>query len=136
MRTVGLVLAIALLSGCVSTNATMLNPTPQKRPVVAPSEIRIYRTLDQVLGKYEEIALLNATGESNWTNEQAMLESMRRKAGQVGANAIVLDAIAEAGSGAKVAAAIFGTGTQRKGRAIAIFVFPDSAAKTSTPWFR
>lgn len=136
MRAIGLVFVLCLLSGCVSTNATMLNPSPVKRPPVAAASVRIYPTLDQVEGKYEEVALLNATGESNWTNEQAMLESMRKKAGQVGANAIVLDAIAEAGAGAKVAAAVFGTGTQRKGRAIAIFVFPDSTATPKDPLLR
>jgi hypothetical protein len=55
-----------------------------------------------------------------------MMESMRKKASEVGANAIILDAINEASAGAKVAAAVFGTGTQRKGRSIAIYVYPDS----------
>ena len=118
------------LGACVATNVTMLNPTPVARPAVPPEQVRIYRTADQVVGKYEEIALLNATGESNWTNEKAMLESMRKKAGEVGANGVILDAVVEASSGAKVAAAVFGVGSQRKGRAVAIFVFPDSA-KTS-----
>ena len=116
-------------SGCVATNATMLNVAPSAtRPPVAPAQVRIYRTAAQVTGRYDELALLNSTGESNWTNEQKMMESMRTKAGKLGANGVILDDIKEAGSGAKVAAAIFGTGTQRKGRAIAIFVYPDSAA--------
>jgi hypothetical protein len=124
-----LLAAFGLLTACVSTNATILNPSPVKRPPVSPDSVRIYRSLDQIVGKYEEIALLNSTGESNWTNEQSMMESMRRKAGSLGANGVVLDAINEAGAGAKVAAAVFGTGTQRKGRAIAIFVFRDSVVK-------
>lgn len=119
-------IAALVLSACVKTNATILAPSQAPRPAVAPESVRIYRTADQVKQRYEEIALLNATGESNWTNEQKMLESMRKKAAALGANAVILDAINEAGAGAKVAAAIFGTGTQRKGRAVAIFVFPDS----------
>lgn len=122
-------LAVLLLTGCVATNATMLNPAPTTRPAVLPTQVRIYRTAAQVPGKYDEIALLNSTGESNWTNEQKMMESMRIKAGKLGANGVILDDIKEAGSGAKVAAAIFGTGTQRKGRAVAIFVYPDSAGR-------
>jgi hypothetical protein len=125
--------ALALLSlvlvACVRTNATLLNPSPALRPKVAPDQVRIYRTADQVQGKYEEIALLHSTGESNLTNEQAMFESMRRKAGELGANGIILEGIDEAGAGAKVAAAVLGTGTQRKGRSIAIFVFRDTTAK-------
>lgn len=130
MRKALLLVLAVLLTSCVSTNATMLNPSPQMRPAVLPENVRIYRTAAQVQGKYEELALLNSTGESNWTNEQNMLESMRKKAGALGANGVILDAISEAGAGAKVAAAVFGTGTERKGRAIAIFVFPDSATKT------
>ena len=144
MRFVPLLLLLALSTGCVSTNATLLNPTPTPRPKVSPALVRIYRSLDQIRERYEEIAILNATGESNWTNEQEMLESMRRKAGEVGANAVVLDAIQEAGAGAKVAAAIFGTGTQRKGRALAIFVFSardstaskDSLTRVSPQFYR
>lgn len=92
-------------------------------------QVRIYRTADQVPSKYEELALLNSTGESSWTNEQKMMESMRKKAGAMGANGVILDAITEAGAGAKVVGAIFGTGSERKGRAIAIFVLPDTTAK-------
>jgi hypothetical protein len=128
-RMLGLALLLAL-GACVSTNATMLNPSPVARPPVLPTEVRIFRTADQVPGKYEEVALLNSTGESNWTNEQAMFESMRKKAGEIGANAIILDAVTEAGAGAKVAAAVLGVGTQRKGKAIAIFILPDTTAKS------
>jgi hypothetical protein len=118
-----LVTVALVASACVSTNAALLNPADPVRPKVPPTEVRIYRSFDQVPGKYEEIAILNATGESNWTNEATMLESMRRKAGELGANAVVLNGIDEAGNGAKIAAAVFGTGTQRKGRAVAIWVF-------------
>lgn len=125
-----LLLAVLLLTtACVQTNATLLNPSPVARPKVAPSAVRIYRTADQVLGQFEEIALLNSKGESNWTNEKAMFESMRKTAGDLGANGVILEAVNEAGAGAKVAAAIFGTGTQRKGRAIAIYVFPDTTKR-------
>ena len=129
MKKLVLAAVVLLLSGCVSTNATMLNLAPTSRPPVLPAQVRIYRTPAQVPGTYDELALLNSTGESNWTNEQKMLESMRTKAGKLGANGVILDAINEAGAGAKVAAAIFGTGSQRKGRAIAIFVHPDSARR-------
>jgi hypothetical protein len=107
----------------VSTNAVKLGAGPVRAPV-AEEAVTIYRTAAQVPGRYEEIALLNATGESTWTNEAKMMNSMRKKAGQMGANAIILDAISEPGAGAKVAAAVFGGGTERKGKAIAIYVLP------------
>lgn len=129
MQRLLLVLAALSVVACVQTNATMLNPTPNARPVVPADQVRIYRTADQVRARYEEVALLNSTGESNWTNEKAMLESMRKKAGAVGANGVILDAVTEASAGAKVAAAVFGVGSQRKGRAVAIYVFPDTVAR-------
>jgi hypothetical protein len=52
---------------------------------------------------------------------------MKKEAGKVGANGVILDALSEPGSGAKVAAAIFGVSAQRKGKALAIWVFPADA---------
>ena len=120
---------VALATGCVSTNAIVLGAAATQRARVLPANVRVYRTPDQVKAKYEEVAMLNSKGESNWTNEKGMIESMQRKAGELGANGIILDAINEASAGAKVAGAIFGTGSQRKGRSVAIFVFPDSLQK-------
>jgi hypothetical protein len=125
LRSLFIVIAAA---GCVQTNAVRLGNAPRRAPVPADS-VAVYRTADQVPGRYEEVALLNSTGESHWTNEAAMFESMRKKAGQMGANAIILDAINEASAGAKVAAAVLGTGTERKGRSVAVFVYPDSTTR-------
>ena len=115
-----------LMLGCVRTNATMLGSASAQRAALAPESVKIYRTAAQVPGKYEEVALLNATGESRWTDESNMMNSMRKKAASLGANAVILDAISEPSAGAKVAGAFLGTGSQRKGRAIAVYVFPDS----------
>lgn len=118
-----------LLAGCVSTNATMLGSATAVRPKLAPTEVRIYRTADQVKSKYEEVALINAAGQAGSTNEAKMLDAMRKKAAEVGANGLILDAISEPSAGAKIAGALFGTGAERKGKAVAIFVFPDSTAR-------
>ena len=75
----------------------------------------IYRSANQVPGKYEEVAVLNSKGESGLTDEAAMFKSMQKKAGELGANAIILDAVSEPSAGAKVASAVFGTGAGRKG---------------------
>ena len=94
--------------------------------------VAIYRTADQVPGKYEEVAILNASGSTSWTNEAQMNEKMREEAGKLGANAIILDATSEPSSGAKVAAAIFGVDVKRKGRSLAIYVLPSGAARDSS----
>ena len=114
---------LASLTACVTTNATRLGTGAALAPVPVES-VAIYRTASQVPGKYQEVALLNSKGESSWTDEAAMFRSMRKKAAELGANAIILDAVSEPSAGAKVASAIFGTGAERKGRAIAILILP------------
>ncbi len=62
-----------------------------------------------------------------YTNESNMAGSMRKKAAEVGANGIIMGNIDEPSAGAKVAAAVFGTSTERKGKAVAIYIPADSA---------
>jgi hypothetical protein len=122
------VYVLACLTACVTTNATRLGTGAALAPVPAES-VAIYRTASQVPGKYEEVALLNSKGESSLTDEAAMFKSMKKKAAELGANAIILDAVSEPSAGAKIASAVFGTGAERKGRAIAIFVHPNTEGK-------
>lgn len=112
---------LVVLSSCVSVNAVRLGPSGY-RPPIPVEDVVIYRTADQVPGDYEEVALLNAEGSTTWTNESGMIEAMRKKAGKLGANGVILDAISEPGASAKVAGAIFGVSVDRKGKAVAIFV--------------
>jgi hypothetical protein len=131
-KTVIFTATAALVAACVSTNAMRLGTAPI-RPPVPEDRVAIYRTADQVPGKYEEVALLNSTGHYSMTNEEKMFKSMRKKAGELGANAVILDAVTEPSAGGKVTSAIFGVGGERKGKALAIYVFSaDSTAREST----
>jgi len=112
------------LSSCVSVNAVRLGPNII-RPPVPPDQVVIYRTADQVQGRYEEVALLHAAGDSMWTDEEQMYKEMRKKAGQLGANGIILDAMSEPSAGTKIAGALLGISAQRKGKAVAIYVYED-----------
>lgn len=126
-----LVCLFVVIVACVTTKAVRLGTGPA-RPPVPEDQVAVYRTADLVPAKYEEIALLSSTGESLWTNEEQMWRSMRKKAGKLGANAIILDAMSEPSAGAKVASALFGVaGAQRKGKAIAIYVLPSEEEKTA-----
>ena len=82
MRRIGVFAVLVVSLACVSTNATRLGTSPI-RPAISPDVVAIYRTAAQVPGKYEEVALLNSTGESSWTNEEKMMNSMRKKAGEL-----------------------------------------------------
>jgi hypothetical protein len=120
--------AAALLAvvACVSTNATVLDPT-LRLAETCPDAVKLYTTPARVPSAYREVALLNSKGESNWSNEEQMMESMRKKAAELGANGIILDNIDEPSALSKVIGHVAKTGTQRKGKALAIYVPADSS---------
>ena len=127
-----LVATAALAVGCVTTKATPLG-TGLIRPPVPEAQVAIYRNADQVRACYEEVALLNSSGDYSATDENAMFESMRKKAGEVGANGVILDSLTEPTTGAKIAQAFLSTPAQRKGTAIAIYVLPPGATTETCP---
>lgn len=56
-----------------------------------------------------------------------MYKEIRKKAGSLGANAIILDSLSEPTAGDKIVNAIIGTPNTRKGKAIAIYVFEEGS---------
>ena len=111
------------LTGCVTTHATLVDPAAPRYARVAPDSVRIFTDqteLDTL--EFVRVAIIEASGESEWTSQSGMLEAMRRKAGELGANGVLLPRIEEASAGAKVAAALFGTHTERRGNVVAIRV--------------
>lgn len=115
-----LFLLSVIFVSCVSTSATMLSS--KTFPPLTPEEVTIYLSEDDIPGEYERIAIINARGDSGMTNERQLYEAVRKRAAKIGANGVLHAVIEEPGSGAKVAAAVFGTSTSRKAEMIAIFV--------------
>jgi hypothetical protein len=115
-----LMFATVFLVGCVQTQATMLSS--KAYPPLTPEEVTIYLSEEDIPGEYEKIAILTAKGSSGMTNEDQMYEALRKKAAKIGANGILYQKIEEPSQGAKIAGAIFGTGTTRRSEMIAIFV--------------
>jgi hypothetical protein len=123
MRSVRLFLIVLTLAGCVTTHATLVDPTAPRFAPVSPDSVRIFTDqteLDTL--EFVRVAIIEASGSGEWTNQSEMLEAMRRKAGELGGNGVLLPRIDEPSAGAKVAAALFGTGTQRKGNVVAVRV--------------
>ncbi len=119
-----------LLCACVSTNASLIDPSVHLAQT-CPGAIKLYTTPDRVGKPYREVAVLNAKGESNWSDEEDMIESMRDKASDVGANGIILSGIDEPSALTKVIGQVAKTGSQRKGKALAIYV-PSDSVNTAT----
>jgi hypothetical protein len=111
--------------GCVSTNASILNPgvTYQK---ICPDGVQIFTSAERVRSEYYEVAILNSKGESSWTDEKQMTASQRSKAARLGANGIILGEVKEPKAGTKIIGSLFGTGAERKGSGLAIYIPADS----------
>lgn len=91
-----LILLAALVTACgVGTDVMMLSP--EEYDPVAADSVRIFTSADQVLGEYEEIALIDAYPESHCSgalcssDREDVIEALREKAGNLGANALILD---------------------------------------------
>ena len=113
---IGLVLA----SGCVSARATMLDPAKQYAPV-PENQVRIFPSWAEVPASCEQVALIHAQGDVDATDKAQMLEAARRRAGKVGANAIVLTEMRDPSTGTRVAGAILNLPTDRKGQMLALY---------------
>jgi hypothetical protein len=117
--------ALVSISACVSTKATMIGGAvaPVATAVaLQPEQIVIFRTSEQVGKPFREVAILNSTGESTFTDIAQFHVSMQREAAKLGANAIILGTTREPSTAAEIAGAFLGTGARRKSDSIAIIV--------------
>ena len=126
MRLLALPCLAALATGCIHTNASVLDPTVSFQKTCS-NAVQVFTTAERVPSPYREVALLNSKGESSWTDEKGMLGSQRKKAAEVGANGLILGETKEPNAGTKIIGSLFGTGAERKGKAIAIWIPEDSA---------
>ncbi len=120
------VLAFAAVA-CARTEAVRLDASPA-RPPVAPEKVVIYKTQYDVHAHYEEVALLSTSGDVAITSQDEMYASLQKKAGQLGANGVILEAPDDV-ERSKFARTFGFASINRSTKAIAIFVpSPDSAA--------
>ena len=107
-------------AGCVSVNKSILAPNPTGRTF---SELEVYVYFpDDSIPEHTRLAILNAKGDADSTDEAEMIDKLREEAGKLGANAIVLGELEEPGTGALIVSAFFGTDANRETQAIAIYV--------------
>lgn len=116
-----LVLALAV-SGCITTSVTPLSG--KTYPPVHADAVTIYLREADVPGEYEKVAIIYAKGDYATTDEAQMFKAVRKKAAKLGANGVLLEEVTEPSTGAKVANHFLGTGANRKGELVAIYVRP------------
>lgn len=120
------ILAIALLisvSGCITMETTTLGPTDF--PPVPANEIWVFFSEEEIEYPFTRIALFHLEGDANWTQESKMIDKAKQKAGQMGANAIVLRDMHEPSDGAKIASEFLGTTAERRGSIVAVRIHDD-----------
>ena len=115
-----LLLAVLALAGCVSVNKSILTVSPAGK-TFALSDVTVYFESDSI-PEHTRVAILNAKGDVDMTNEGEMIDKLREEAGKLGANAIILGELEEPGAGRRAVSAVFGTPKDRESQAIAIYV--------------
>jgi hypothetical protein len=118
-------LTCVLSVACVHTNAAVLDVTQRFAPICSDG-VKVFSDSSRVGQPYQEVALLNSKGQTGTTSEAGMINSQRQKAAELGANGIILSGIREPSAGTKIAGALLGTGSERKGSAMAIYIPGDS----------
>ncbi len=115
-------IAALVVAGCVTVNKSML-VSPDKYAPVSEDQVRVFFSEDELKEKgyeYERVALLFAQAPAEWTSQSAVVKKLRKEAGKLGANGIILRPILEPSAGAKIANLLFDTPADRKGQAVAI----------------
>src|SRR3712207_3608410 len=99
--------AAAMLTGCVSAQATMLVPAGQYVPV-PEDQVTVYLREEEVPSACTRIALIHTAGDADMTNESQAVNAAKRRAGKIGANAIVLGNFRDPSTGTRIASAVIG----------------------------
>ena len=112
-------LLILIGSGCVSSSVTKL-ATKDYQPV-RPENVRIIMDANELPEDFEKVALIKTKQNYNFKDKRAHKKA-RKKAGELGANGIILKGMDEPGTGGKITSAVFGVGGQTEGNMVAIYV--------------
>jgi hypothetical protein len=115
-----LLLCLSTLASCISVQKTMLGP--ERYAPRDPTSVRVYMSEADIRAPFVKIALLHAAGDSNYTNESQMVEKAREETAALGGNGLIMGGIDEPSAGAKVAGAVFGVATTRRGQMVAVLV--------------
>jgi uncharacterized protein YbjQ (UPF0145 family) len=89
-----LILIALATSGCMRTSVVMLSP--DNYPAVVADSVRVFLSVDEITGEYEQIALIDAYEEGECTgslciSRESFLKELKEKAGALGANGVILD---------------------------------------------
>jgi hypothetical protein len=97
MRLLFVVAVLLSLLGCASVSAIVTGKT---RPAIDPSAVKLYSTPPH---RYEDVAIVSAEANSGWTDQGQIdnaIAGLKKKAAQLGANGVLIEATGKEGGGA------------------------------------
>jgi hypothetical protein len=119
MYSVGILALLLSLTACISTNAVRLGAPGQFQPV-HPDSVKVFLTEADVKGDFDKVALINAEGNYSYATDEKMINAMKKKAGKLGANAIILGEFKDPSTVEKIADAVIGVGGEKTAKVLAI----------------
>jgi len=123
-----LVLGGAALMGACATRSTV-QPTAASRSFspVCVEGVAVYDDFTSVPSDYYEVAYITAEQNAVYTDKGQMVTVMRKRAGEQGGNAVVVNSVSNTKNGVKLLGAALGQNSaERQGKAAAIFIPADS----------
>jgi hypothetical protein len=115
-----LAILFLFLTACVTASVTKLDST--NREPIKQDRVTIYLEEDDIEGDFSKVAVIDLSGSSGLTDESMIYEKAREEAAEIGANGVLFDDMEEAGTGERVASAVFGTGSDTDAKMITIYV--------------
>ena len=88
------IFAGALLAGCVASEATTLSSAPSDRPAVKEADVQLYSDTSSVECSYERVAYISIEGSMSSISDQQMIDTAKKKAAEVRANAVIIGRLA------------------------------------------
>lgn len=126
-------IACAAVAATVAIGAcgtrTTVQPTPASRSFapVCVEGVAVFNDFTTVPYDYYEVAFIQSEGNSVYTGTGDALLAMRKRAGEQGGNAIVVNSLrTQAGPVKLLGAALGANSADRNGRAVAIYMPADS----------
>jgi len=118
-----LILCALSLSACgVRTHTTDISPS-MSRAATCDEAVDTYTSRLQVPHDYYELAWISAEGNSVYASDGKITSQLRKKAAEVGANAIIVNDFKESGATTKVIGAVLGANSaDTKTSALAVYM--------------
>ena len=125
-----LVITTLAATACgVRTKTTDISPVT--RAATCDEAVDVYTSRSAVPNDYYELAWISAEGNSVYTSDGKIVTQIRKKAADVGANAIIVNDFVTTGSNAKVVGAALGSpSADTKTSALAIYM-PAEASRVT-----